>query len=176
MSAISKEYAGALFSLTKEADKLDEVYTALKQLSEIFADNKEYFYLLSSPAIEKEERLSMLNSAIGETMPKLVNSFLAVLVANGHINEFFECEKDFEDFYKEEKNLVTAFVRTAAPLGDSDIERLTEKLGRISGKNVSLNIEVDEALIGGIVAEIDGKVYDGSLKQKLKTAKEVMGK
>ncbi len=176
MSAISKEYAGALFSLVKEAGKLDEVYTALKQLSEIFAENKEYFYLLSSPAIEKSERISMLNSAIGNVVPELVNSFAAVLVTNGHINEFFECEKDFCSLYEEEKNLVTAYVRTAAPLGDNDIKRLTEKLSKISGKNVSLQLEVDETLIGGIIAEIDGKVYDGSLKQKLKTAKEVMGK
>lgn len=176
MSAISKEYAGALFSLVKESGKLDEVYTALKQLGEIFAENKEYFYLLSSPAIEKTERISMLNSAVGGIMPELLNSFLAVLVTNGHINEFFECEKDFYSLYEEEKNLVTAYVRTAAPLSDDDIKRLTEKLSAISKKNVSLQIEVDTTLIGGIVAEIDGKVYDGSLKQKLKTAKEVMGK
>ena len=176
MSAISKEYAGALFSLAKEQNKLDEVNAALKDLNEIFCENKEYFNVLSSPASPKSERIAMLNSAIGETQPELVRSFISVLVANGHINDFFECVQDFSFLYEEEKNLVTVFVRTAAPLESNDIERLKEKFTEISGKNVSLQIETDASLIGGIVAEIDGKVYDGSLKQKLKTAKEVMGK
>lgn len=176
MSAISKEYAQALFSLAKESGNIDEVFEGMKLLSEVFAENQEYFLLLSSPAVEKSQRLDLLNDAMGDKVPEFVKAFTCVLVSNGHINEFLECEKDFSILYEEEKNLVTAYVRSAVELSDDDKEKLTEKLTKLSGKTVTLQTEVDKSLIGGIVVEIDGKVYDGSLKQKLKTAKEVMGK
>ena len=176
MSAISKEYAGALFALCKEAGNVDEAFENLKQLSKVFGENNDYFDLLSSPAVEKEERISMLNIAIGDSVTEYVFSFVAVLVSNGHIKEFFECEKDFSYLYEQEKNCTTAFVRTAAELSENDKKRLAEKLSSLTGKNVSLEVCIDHSLIGGLIVEIDGKVYDGSLKQKIKTAKEVMGK
>ena len=176
MSAISKEYAQALFSLAKESSTLDEVFNGLMLLSDVFSENKEYFIVLSSPAVEKSKRLNLLNEALGDNLPETVKAFVGVLVSNGHIGDFLDCAKDFSVIYEEEKNLTTAFVRSAVALSESDLNKLKEKLEALSGKAVTIKAEVDESLIGGIVVSINGKVYDGSLKQKIKTAKEVMGK
>ena len=101
---------------------------------------------------------------------------VGVLVSNGHISDFSDCAEDFFVLFENEKNLTTAFVRSAVPLSQDDLNKLKEKLEVLSKKAVTIEAQVDESLLGGIVVSIDGKVYDGSLKQKIKTAKEVMGK
>jgi F-type H+-transporting ATPase subunit delta len=56
---------------------------------------------------------------------------------------------------------------SAAPLDARAIERLVESFRRISGKDVILREESDPKLIGGIVVELEGKIYDGSVQTQL---------
>ena len=42
------------------------------------------------------------------------------------------------------------------------------------GHRVTLQCSVDPALIGGVRVEVDGKVIDGSIRNKLEQIKEVM--
>jgi F-type H+-transporting ATPase subunit delta len=51
------------------------------------------------------------------------------------------------------------------------IERLREVLGGISGKQVVLHQETDPGLIGGLLVELAGKVYDGSVRTQLEKMK-----
>jgi F-type H+-transporting ATPase subunit delta len=61
-------------------------------------------------------------------------------------------------------------------LSDAQLEALKIKLSEISGKVVDIVAEVDPALLGGVLVEMDGKQYDGSIRAKLHKVKEVIGK
>ena len=50
-----------------------------------------------------------------------------------------------------------------------DQKRLERALGGVTGKTVILDHKVDKAIIAGVVTEIDGRVYDGSVRTSLQT-------
>ncbi len=47
-------------------------------------------------------------------------------------------------------------------------------LEKLTGKQISLNFETDETLIGGVVTRLGSTVYDGSVKTHLEELKEKM--
>ena len=67
---------------------------------------------------------------------------------------------------------VRAQVRTAFDLPESAREELRKKLSEVSGKDVLLEVEKDESLIGGVVCRMGGVVMDGSIRNQLKKLRE----
>ena len=46
----------------------------------------------------------------------------------------------------------------------------------MTGNAVVLDVETDAGILGGIIVEIDGKVIDGSLQNRLNLVKDVIGR
>ena len=65
-------------------------------------------------------------------------------------------------------------VTAEAPLTDEEKEKLKNKLEAMTKSTVSMEYFIDESLLGGLIAEIDGKVLDGSLRKRLHDIKEVI--
>jgi F-type H+-transporting ATPase subunit delta len=62
---------------------------------------------------------------------------------------------------------VLAEVRSAIPLTEDQQTRLAEALGRATGRTVDVQVIVDRSIKGGIVAQVDDEVFDGSVAHKL---------
>ena len=58
----------------------------------------------------------------------------------------------------------------AADLTEEQESRLTELLSRIYGHPVSLQLDVDPALLGGLTIAVGDEVIDGALSSKLAAA------
>jgi F-type H+-transporting ATPase subunit delta len=65
---------------------------------------------------------------------------------------------------------VVAQVRAASELSDAQRNRLTGLLTRIYGHPVSLQLDIDPGLLGGLTIEVGDEVIDGSLSSKLASA------
>jgi F-type H+-transporting ATPase subunit delta len=52
------------------------------------------------------------------------------------------------------------------------LERLRDALRQLSGKDVILQQQSDPALIAGLVLELEGKIYDGSVRTQLDKMKQ----
>ena len=53
-------------------------------------------------------------------------------------------------------------------------QRLAAALGRLSGREVSLNIVVDPNLIGGVSVRLNDEVIDGSIRTRLEQARRAL--
>src|SRR5204862_6536391 len=65
------------------------------------------------------------------------------------------------------RGVIQARVTPAAPLGADKASALAGKLQEISGRQVLLETRIDPSIIGGVVAQIDSTVYDGSVTRQL---------
>jgi len=74
------------------------------------------------------------------------------------------------------ENRIRARVVSAARLSDKEKSRIKDALSKISGKEVALEVEVDESLLGGVVAYMGSQVYDGSIKNQLTQIKDNLSK
>ena len=65
-----------------------------------------------------------------------------------------------------------AQVTAAAPLTDEQESRLVQTLSRIFGRAVSVQVELDPDLLGGLVIRVGDEVIDGSVAARLAKARQ----
>jgi F-type H+-transporting ATPase subunit delta len=81
--------------------------------------------------------------------------------------DFDAIEAEYMKLADEAAGRAKARIRTAQPLTDAQRERLARALAARAGRAVELEVELDPALIGGLVAQLGDTVYDGSLRTQL---------
>ena len=72
--------------------------------------------------------------------------------------------------------VVRPVITSALPLDDARIAEIKGALEKSTGKKVILRVEIDPALIGGIVTKIGDKVLDGSVKTQLTRIEDILQK
>lgn len=176
MTQINKEYGGALFSAAEERGEVDAVYESVQALRTIFFEAPDYISILSAPNIPKAERIAAVKLALTHKVPQSLCSFVQLLCARGHIRRFEGCAEEYERLWKEAHNVVTAEVVSAVALRPEEQAYLKERLDRMSGKDVRLSLKVDPSLLGGVCIAMNGTVYDGSMKGRIKQIRGVMNR
>jgi len=174
MNDVGKEYGTALFMLACEEEAKNEYAAALEAVESTFAENPEFQEILNSPALSLKERLHTIDEVFSETLPHHVLSFIKLLCEKGRISSFHQATKEFHTLFNASKQIFLARITSSAPLSDSEKEQLICKLEAIQHGKIRGEYFVDPSLIGGMTVEINGKIFDGSLRHRLYEIKEVM--
>ena len=174
MNETGKEYASALFEIALREDKRNEVYDSLALVEEIMRREPAYIDFLLSPAIPSSERKKAVKDSFGGKVDESVVGLLTVLTANGHVRAIFDIIEAYKVFYRESTRKSDAFVVSAVELSEEQKAKLRNALIKRSGNKVYMHYRVDPKLMGGLIVEMDGVRYDGSLSHRLKELKEVM--
>ncbi len=174
MTDIAKEYGAALFMLAKEDGNVDAVAHSLALVDAAFRANPEYQVLLALPNIAREERVSLIDGAFSSSVEESVLSCLKLMCEEGCIRAFAAAKAEFDALLDNDKRLSHATVTSAVPLTDSEKQALIAKLEALSGRTVTAHYRTDEGLLGGMVVELDGTVYDNSLKRQMTRIKDVI--
>ena len=174
MTATGNNYAEALFMLAREENLIDEFYCDLKILKDVFEEKPDYLQFLATPSIPKSQRTEAIEEAFAQKINGHILSFLKVLCEHSKAQKFFECAAEYERLREWALKSAVAVVKTAFELNESQREGLVKSLERRTGKSVTLKTVIDKSLLGGIVVEIDGEILDGSVKNNLQRAREVI--
>lgn len=174
MTDIGKEYAAALFMLACEEKAEREYEKALKLIKEAFLSESYYEQLLSSPSIPLSQRLSAIEAAFADIVPTHVLSYLQLLCEKGRMNCFIGSVDEYCALVDAAERISKASVISAVPLTDDEKEKLKLRLEQTYNCKVNLEYSVDETLLGGLIVELDGKIMDGSVKNRLREIKEVI--
>lgn len=174
MSSIGKEYGTALFLLACEQNTLSACADGLQTVRDAFTGNPAYPELLASPGIPLSERLTALTDTFADAVPESVLSFLQLLCEKGRIACFFDAADEYQSLLWARHRMSHAAVTSAVALTAAEKEKLRLKLEQLSHGKVELTYTIDPALLGGLSIEWDGRVLDGSLRQRLRDIKDVM--
>ena len=171
---ISHEYAEALFLLSCE-EKNEETYLFdLRTVKEIFDTFPEYIELLHSPAVSKEEKIELIDSAFSDRVNEHIVSFLKLMCENNRIEYLYSCFDVYEKLYNQVKRVIVANVTSAIELNENEKAKIKSKLEKKFGYKVELVCKIDEKIIGGIIIKTEDAILDGSLKRKMHDVKEVI--
>lgn len=176
MRNISREYAEAIFTLAKESKKEELYGKQLNDLAKLFSQQQEYLVFLSSPSVALSERIDAIEKAFLGNVEEDVLSFIELLTEKGRISYFNECVNEYNELFSNINNVVKVVVKSAIKLSDQKVLQIKDKFGAKQGKKVVIEQVVDSSLLGGIIIETEGKIFDGSLKNKLSEIKGVICK
>ena len=98
--------------------------------------------------------------------------FLSLLLERDRLTYLPSIVARYRRLLNEAKGRVEAKAVGASALEAAMLDRLREVLHGISGKEIVLHQEIDPGLIGGVLLEFEGKVYDGSVRTQLANMKQ----
>jgi F-type H+-transporting ATPase subunit delta len=172
---VARRYANALADVVTKTTETDSVRNELKTWETMISANTDLQTALSNPAISQVNKEKVLENLIEKTKPtKTTANFLRILLRNNRLTEIGEINEKFSSVLEERSGAVSAQITSARSLSEAEKAEMQMNLSKLTGKNVSLNFETDETLIGGVVTRIGSTVYDGSVKTQLAELKHQM--
>ena len=172
-SRVAKRYARALLELA-ERSQVEKWGEELNQLAAIVSDPQLQFKL-TSPELSHASR----QEAMGKIAERLelsfpLRSFAVVVARHGRIADVPAIAEAYRDLVDQMLGRARATITFAVQPTDTDVARVVAGLEGIAKKKIIPTIEIDPALLGGVVAEFGGKIYDGSLATRLAEAQRRM--
>lgn len=174
MEQKNNSYAEAFFLLATEENNTQEYLDALSDICAVFKENPEYPVFLSSYTISKEKRIEAIEKAFGGRLPERAVSFLCVLCEKRRVSEIEEIRAEYEKMYFARENISKAVISAAYPLDEEQKAKLKDRLEKMCGHSVIAEFTVDKSLIGGMTVELDGRIIDSSVRNRLNKLREVM--
>jgi F-type H+-transporting ATPase subunit delta len=169
LSVAANRYAKALMDVLYPDDAaagLDQ----LDRLNALLASQPDAVRMLENPTVSTERRKDLIGKiaeAYGFTPP--IRRVLDLLVDRNRMDILGDITAAFRKFHDEKAGIVQARVTAARELDDAERRALAAKLESATGKKVRMDVAVDPALIGGVVAQVGSTIYDGSLRQQLQS-------
>jgi F-type H+-transporting ATPase subunit delta len=175
VSGMAGRYATALFDLAKEANAIDQVQADLARFDALVAESADLLRLVRSPAFSTDDQLKALTAVLDRAgISGLAGNFLKLVTSNRRLFAVRDMIRAFGEFVAQHKGEATALVTVAEPLKDEHTQALRSALKAVSGKNVSLDVKVDPAIIGGLIVKLGSRMVDSSLRTKLNAIKHAM--
>lgn len=174
---LARRYSKALIDLAQEQGVVAEVGEDLAKIAEVFYDNHDLTNAFSDPTISTQVKGEILKKVLEKSnIQNLTLKFLQILLDKHRILGVREINQTYMEYADRLANRIRARVVSAFPLDKGEEKNVRATLARKSGKEVVVELEVDESLLGGMVAYMGGQVYDGSLSNQLHQVKESLRK
>ena len=167
MTNLAREYGEGLYELAREEELRPMIHEQLCDIQRLLRQEPDFIRLLCSRAVERTQRLRIVDETFANRVHPYVTNFMKLLVQKEHFDAFMMCCDWIHQRYNDDYGIVEASVTSAVPLTDEQRAALRVKLSGISGKQVSLIESVDRAVIGGIRVEMDGRRYDNTIQDRL---------
>jgi len=165
---LGRRYARALFALAREDAALAEVGEDLAQAGATFA-HPDLRSVVLSPGVAAVDRRAIVERVVQKLgVSAVVGNLIRLLADRGRLGVLPDVLRSYEALVDHEIGRARVTIHTAAPLTDAQLNELEGLARRLTGsKIVVLSTQVDAELIGGIVLDAHGTVYDGSIKTQL---------
>lgn len=172
-NTIARPYARAVFELANDAGDLTPWSESLDVASQLLVDGQVVEYL-SNPAFSNDRRLQFLTGLFTKAGSNLLagdnkqgTNFLKLLLEYGRVGALPEIAAHFETLKAQVENVVDVTVTSATELNQEQQDEISSALRKRLGRDVILETEIDENLIGGAVIKAGDVVIDGSLRARL---------
>ena len=163
---IARRYAKALINLAEK--DLENTGKSLTALADVFSNSTELSEVLSDTKVSAQIKQNVLKKILKKIkVSKLVDTFIRYLLAKRRIVLLPNIERAFNLFLQEKLGRIEAGITVAQEISEVTVGKLEKAISRYSGKEVTVNITIDPAIIGGIVTRIGSVVIDGSIHTQL---------
>ena len=163
---LARPYAKAAFAYASEQGATDNWSTALNLLSAAVQDDAFSAYL-SRPELTPAEQVGVIAKVLGEEQIPAVSNFLTLLAENNRLALLPEIQAEYEQLKSQNNNVVDVVIESAFPLTSVQEQLLAHALEKRFEAAVSVSVEVNPALIAGVVIRAGDQVIDDSALNKL---------
>jgi len=166
LTTAARPYARAVFEAAEKSGALIEWSDTLGFMSAV-ASNDEVKELLADPKMAKQAGADVFLKLCDGKLSDQAKNLVKMLAENDRLSLLSEMSVLFEILKDEAEGSVEALVTTAKKLTKAEEEAISKALKKRLGRDVKLNVSVDDSLLGGAIIRAGDLVIDGSLKGRL---------
>lgn len=169
-ASLGGRYATALFGLARESKAIDAVEASLATVKAALAESDDFRALAMSPLVSRTDAEKAI-AATSKVMKldAITTKFLGVLAQNRRLNQLPAIMRSFRGLASTFRGETTAEVTSAHPLSDAQVTELKQQLRQRIGRDVAVELAVDNTLLGGLVVRIGSQMIDSSIRTRLNT-------
>ena len=172
---ISERYGAALYDLASEKKCIDDILNDFGLVQKALKESSELRQVIKSPLVNSDEKLNILLKLFSKAnLHNLTTTFLKVLDNNKRISNIASIILQFKKINSEKRGDITADITSANILSDDEKNNITNQLKKSLGEKLSLNFDVDEDIIGGLIVKVGSKMIDTSIANKINKLKIAM--
>jgi len=176
LGATERLSAEALLAGAERADELIDVEDELFRFGQIVDGDKRLAATLGDSTVDGARRAELARSLLeGKAQPSTVR--LVELALTGFGGRSFQgALTRMVEMAAARRDATVAYVVTAVAPTDDEERELADRLSRMYGRHISLKIEVNPEIIGGISVRIGSDLYDGTVLRRLSEARAALTK
>ncbi len=167
-------YARGIFEMARGEGQLERVEDELLAISRAIETSPELRSNLTDPSLPIDKKQDVIDELIGARASSVTVGVVQLLVSQNRAADLPALALAVADEAAASRDKELAEVRSAVPLDDETVTRLSAALGRATGKSVEVKVIVDPSLIGGIVARVGDTVIDGSIAKRFASVRQAV--
>jgi F-type H+-transporting ATPase subunit delta len=161
MSLLAQRYAKAVFEVAEEQNAADAVDADLGRLSSALR-NPDVAVAVMSPDTTSAVRASLIEKLLGDAHD-LSKNLIGVVLRRRRQAILPDLSMAYKDLLRAARGKVVGVVETAKPIDEAGLRVLEARAAELTGKIVTLEVEVNPDLIGGVRLRLGNTLYDGSV-------------
>lgn len=172
---IATRYAAALIDMAEAAQSIEKVEKDFNELQAMIAGSKDLQSLIRNPLINRKAQQAAITAVAAQAgFSDLTAKFLGVLVQNRRLPILKDVIRALIAELNRRRGGVEAKVQTAVALSDAQTKDLQKSLSDAMGSNVTLNVEVNKSILGGMIVTVGSRMIDDSVRRKLERLKRTL--
>jgi F-type H+-transporting ATPase subunit delta len=171
--AIAGRYARALADVAGPKGDFRAVQRELEDFAEVYRESADFRQVLETPAVPPDAKMRVLEAILARLgTSQITSNFLHVLVAHFRVGLIEEILQAFAKIVNDRLGVAEVKVYSASGLSEEVRRALRERFEHVTRKRVEMDFQLDEKLLGGILAQVRSTVYDGSVRGHLDRIRE----
>lgn len=169
---LASRYAKSILDLAKEQNKVEVVLSDMQLLNKACQQTPELAQLLKSPLLKADKKFAVIKATFEGKIDSLTLSYIDLLIKKGRESILADTAESYEAQYNEIAEIKTATVTTAFPMDEALRSQILAKIKEnLNTEKVLIKTKIDASIIGGFIIEMDGKLFDASIKRDLNDIK-----
>jgi F-type H+-transporting ATPase subunit delta len=161
----------ATLGAAEKAGQLDDVEDELFRFGRILDREPELAGLLADTGTPVDGRVALLDQLLDRKVTTVTTELLRQAVRQPRGRHLDRVAEELAELAAARRQRSIARVATPVRLTAEQEDHLRATLTRLYGRPMSLQIELDEALLGGLIVRVAGEVIDGSVAGRLEAAR-----
>lgn len=161
----------ATLGVAEKDGSLDDVEDELFRFGRILAGSPELRALLADPAAEPDDRVQLLTELLADKVSPVTLWLLTNTAQTPRGRHLDVASEELAELAALRRDRYVAHVTAPVALTSDQENRLVELLTRLYSRPISLQIELEPDLLGGLVVRVGGELMDGSVLSRLAAAR-----
>ncbi|HAM38030.1 MAG TPA: ATP synthase F1 subunit delta [Elusimicrobia bacterium] len=165
----SRKYAKALFQLAVQNNQIKEIKDSFTKLKSLYDEKTINFF--SNPLVDEDTKINLIKSSY-LNLPEILTNLLFILINKKELPILPEIENKYKTEILNSQNILATEVISTIQLDKPTLNKISEKVGSITNKNILLKELIDKTILGGIIIKAGDLIIDGSIKAKIESIRK----